>query len=460
MRIKRDLFAGFFLWLCSPASTVAQFPYLNVYLNTPNCYAHSRGILALENVDQRCAKGIVISEKGHAMMGELLTSLGLPPNSVALHTVPSDQFNAALWQRAFSRFVFGIGKDTIYDTNLDFLFQYTDSINQQIADADALEMALLDPPIATSGNIGSTALSDGKVILLDTYLDRITQCTIRPGSRRIGTTTLQLPEALGNGMSSTLKTSNLFTKPIHYEEICPTTPSDGALRLFGTTQNVGSDGDMYLDHVLFTIPPSGGMMVTAIKAQKGFSASARNGALVNDTLYTEIHRSDAEESEIHFGAFVLAHGLFVQIEQPEHAQQFPPWINEKLRGNYCDGTFVGSTYFFKSMPLIHHVASGTYRDIGTLLGMPLDTVVTNLSRNKFGTYYCSEAIVNGTTATLLYWQRRVLHHATIDLVAGKLLKSGVLPIPNGWSIAIALIDRDHALFISDDQLHAWLIPLE
>ncbi|MBL0129091.1 MAG: hypothetical protein IPP83_16975 [Flavobacteriales bacterium] len=64
----------------------------------------------------------MISEKGHAMMGELLTSLGLPPNSVALHTVPSDQFNAALWQRAFSRFVFGIGKDTIYDTNLDFLF--------------------------------------------------------------------------------------------------------------------------------------------------------------------------------------------------------------------------------------------------------------------------------------------------------------------------------------------------
>lgn len=461
MRVFSNLLVTILLWLCSAASAVAQFPFLHTYLNTPNCYAHSRGIMMLDSIDDRCSKTIILSEKGRAMMDVLVGSLGLEPNSVALRTLPTVQFNRELWQGGFSRFVFGMGTDTIYDTNLDFLFQYADSINEHIAAADPMSMMLIAPSLATSGNIASTSLMAGEVTLLDEYLNRIIRCTVDLDGPALTHRTIQLPEALDALPSTTLQTSNLFHRGIRYVSICTSAPSDGSTRLFATMEKgVNALGQLEREHILLTLPANGPQKAATFKAQKGFQAAADEGALVNDTLYIRTYRSDAERPEVHFGAFVLADGVYKQIKEPKHSAPFPTWINDTLHGSFCHGSFAGSSFFFDSMPLMYHLPSRTYHDLGKALGISLDSVVTQLSEHKFGAYRCSAAIMDGRTATLLYSQNKLLHHATIHTVEGKLLKSGIVAKPNGHWLTTVLLDRDHLLFVSDDQVHAWVIPLE
>lgn len=174
----------------------------------------------------------------------------------------------------------------------------------------------------------------------------------------------------------------------------------------------------------------------------------------------QTYRSGAEELEVHFGTFVRSDSVYVQIEQPKNAEAYPTQIADKLHGNFSNGFFVGSSFLFSSFPLMYDAPTATYHELGSALGLSLDTVVSGLSKHQFGAYYCSDAVVNGRTATLLYTQDRVLHHATVDLVDGKLLKTEVVPKPEGYPLTLVLLDPEHALFIADDQVHAWVIPLE
>lgn len=461
MSSAKTLIVLVLLWCCALRPAAAQFPYLHVYLNTPNCYAHSMGVMAMDSIDARCAKAIVISEKGRAMIDEVVASLGLASDPVALHTLPSDQFHRELWDGAFSRFVFCMGRDTLYDTNLDFLFQYTDSINDRIAAAGALPLVRIVPPLITSGSVARAVDGDGHLVLLDAYLNRLIRCIVDANGLVLSTTTLQLPEELDVPMTATLRTSDLFDRDIRYEGICTTTPRDGSSRLFATVQttNAGKEEPDF-DRVLLTIPLKGGATTTSFKTKKGFAAAADAGTIVHDTLYMPIYREDVEELEIHFGTFLPIGKEYVQIKEPTKAEDFPAWISSKLHGNYCNGFYAGSSYFFGSMPLYYHAPTGTYHDMGAALGLSLDSIVTRLGNHQFGSYYCSNAVVDDRTATILYSQDRVYHHATIDLVDGKLLRTGAVRTPKGWPVVITLLDRDRLLFISDDQVHAWIVPLE
>lgn len=258
------------LWLCTAYPADAQFPYLHVYLNTPNCYAHAMGVMMLDSIDQRCAKALILSEMGQRMMPEVVASLGLRPNSVALRSLPTDQFNRQLWQGGFSRFVFGIDGDTLYDTNLDFLFQYADSINTRIAKAGSVPILRFEPSLVTSGSIASTNVVGGEVLLFDEYLNRMICCKVPTDGGAITYVTLQMPESLDGAMSTQLKTSNLLRRQIRYTSICAAQPSDGSTRMFATLeQGVDEKGWLQQERMLLTFPAQGPTAACTFKALKG-----------------------------------------------------------------------------------------------------------------------------------------------------------------------------------------------
>lgn len=457
--MKPALFTAFVLWSCAIAA--GQFPYLHVYLNTPNCYAHSMGAMMLDSIDQRCAKKIIITEKGAAMAEQLSASLGLAAGTVVTRTLPNDQFNRELWQGGFSRFVFGMGKDTTYDTNLDFLFQYADSINMRIAQADPLPLLRVTPPLRTSGNSASAQLIGGDLYLLDEFLNRMSRCKVDTARHAISHTTLQLPVALDAATSTTLDTSNLFQRSIRYEGICPMDPDDGSPRLFAKLER-GKDAKGYMmrDDVLLTVSPQGHIKAAGFKALDGYGADASEGAIVNDTLYMQTYRTGAEQHEVHWGAFVLKDTTYVQVKGPKKAEPFPKWIDDTLHGNYCNGSFVDNSFFFRSLPLMYHLPTGKFTDLGKMLDIPLDSAVQRLSEHRFGSFSCSDVWLDGDTLTILYWKDRAPHHATIDLLTNKVIRTGPIAVPNGYSMAFVMLDRDHLLYLADDQLHAWIIPLK
>jgi hypothetical protein len=223
---------------------------------------------------------------------------------------------------------------------------------------------------------------------------------------------------------------------------------------------VDEKGWLQQERMLLTFPAQGPTTACTFKALKGYGASAEQGALVNDTLYMQTYRSEAEELEVHFGTFLRSDSVYLQVKQPKHAEAYPTSITDKLHGNFSNGFFAGSSFLFSSFPLMYDAPTGTYHEIGSALGLSLDTVIARLSKHQFGAYYCSNALANGRTLTLLYWQDRVLRNATIDLVHGKLLRSGMVHMPQGSTLTTVLLEADRVLVISDDHVHAWIVPLE
>jgi|694.fasta_scaffold29019_8 hypothetical protein len=134
LAFMRNTFLGVTLFSTGQLTAAdGQFPYLHVYLNTPNCSAHTAGVMMLGSIDQRCARAVFLPEQGQALRAAMTGTPGLEPNSVAVHTLPTDPFNRSLWKGGSSRFVLGLEHDTIHGTSLDLLFQCADPINARIA---------------------------------------------------------------------------------------------------------------------------------------------------------------------------------------------------------------------------------------------------------------------------------------------------------------------------------------
>lgn len=455
----RSVFTIFLLF----AATLlrAQFPFLHVYLNTPNCYAHSMGVMMLDSIDARCTKRILISDKGTALVAELPTLLGLAPGSVVTRTMPNDDFNERLWQHGFSRFVFGMGTDTIHDDNLDFLFQYADSINQHIAQHGASSTLRIVPPLVMSGNRGDIGMSGNDVLFLDDLLNRITRFKVDPARSTISQTTQQLPETLDATASPTLRTANLFQRGMRYEGLCTATPDDGTTRLFASIdRGVDSANVLRSDQVLVTLSADGRVSAKTFKALEGFGVSGTEGALVRDTLYLMTYRTGAENYQPGWDAFILKDTVYTQVKRPKRAAEFPQWIQDKLHGNFCNGFFAGNTFVFQSLPLAYHIPTGRFMDFSPALGLSLDTVVARLSRYQFGLYSCMKARVENGNTTLVYYSDREAYHATINMANNIKQRSGKLHFAPGYAMADVLLDGDRLLTISDDQLHAWVIRLE
>lgn len=450
---------GLIVWLNIGLS---QTPSLHIYLNTPNCYAHSMGVIMLDSIDDRCLKELVISERARSMYSEALTVLGLSPQQVSLRTLPQKQFNKELWMGGFSRFVFGMGKDTIYDTNLDYLFQYADSINQRIAAADPGPLLALDPPLMTSGSISSTLCGPGHVQLLDDYLNRMTVCTVDGSMTKINTTTYQLPSATGEALSTELAASNIFDRQFRNLEFCPATPNDGRTHLLGL-HNTGNfwKGDQHSDAVLVTIDSSGAWTETTIVPSKGFGVAASSGGtIVGDTLYTEVYRKEDDARERLVGTFVRKGTEHVHVKSRKGAMPFPAWIQKKLEGNFSNGFYSGTYFHLHSMPLIYHAPTARYVDIGPMLELSLDTAVAWLARREFRYFYVNAARTVGAVTTVVYQHNAEWWFARIDIARGVTLHKARARVPNGYSLAMVLYDADHLLMIELDQLHARIIPLE
>jgi hypothetical protein len=68
LAFMRNTFLGVTLFSTGQLTAAdGQFPYLHVYLNTPNCSAHTAGVMMLGSIDQRCARAVFLPEQGQAL---------------------------------------------------------------------------------------------------------------------------------------------------------------------------------------------------------------------------------------------------------------------------------------------------------------------------------------------------------------------------------------------------------
>ena len=83
LAFMRNTFLGVTLFSTGQLTAAdGQFPYLHVYLNTPNCSAHTAGVMMLGSIDQRCARAVFLPEQGQALRAAMTGHLVLS----TLHT--------------------------------------------------------------------------------------------------------------------------------------------------------------------------------------------------------------------------------------------------------------------------------------------------------------------------------------------------------------------------------------
>jgi len=438
--------------------SLSQFPSLHVFLNPPNCFAHSFGITSVDSVDERCLKEIIIPAQSANMGGAALQTLGLSSSSVSLRTLPGTQFYAELWNGAFSRFVFAMGGDTLYDTNLDFLPQYVDSINTKVAESAGGSLLKIAPTLVTSGFVSSEPMPGG-VWLFDTYLDRIIQCTPSTEQGLMLNRTWQLPSNVSHHADTTLRASNLFSRDLRFNALCSTSLSDSSAHLLAIQENENATGVAETVQLLVSIDQNGLCQSKRIICRTGYVPAMVGGTQTGDTLYMQTYREGAVMPEIHFGLFVAGANDFQQVADVKGAEDFPDWIQKLLVGNYCDGFFSDRFFFFRCFPLFYDVTTMRYLDLSVIFGTSLEEVVGDVTKGRLEKFYCLDALSDGKIVTLLYYANGKLRYARIDLKSKLRLADNELKVPTNQMLAKLLVASDRALFISSDHLHSWILPL-
>ncbi len=447
-------------------SAHGQYPFLHIYLNTNNCSAHSTGVQLLDSVDHRCEKAIWVSGSQAFLGRKVLEPLGISTKGIILSVVPAEEFGRVLHANGLSRFVFGLSTDTMYDHGLDELPMYLDSIRAAVAEAHIPDFLDIDPPLPTAASLFSH-FANGKLTLLDVYLDQLTIVAIDTLSGKVRLRQQQLPQTRDRCRPQTIGVSNIFERKLKYEKLITHDLNKNSsliyARDFGNDDKNSASEPGQPRHLIADISDGHRITFDEIIPNNGSHVmSVLSGCMLSgDTLTTMIGKDGEDTPRRLFGKFVRKDQSYAQVKEGAYQESLPALIAETGLGySFLDGIFSGTNYVFRSYPLVFDLSSGTYRAIGPLVGTSLEAATEEKKNFRSDSYYCVDAWSANGLLTIMYRQYGQWYHTTLSQKDFSIVRTGTVDCPGkAWPLVAKLMDHDHLLFIGQDHIRAWLIDL-